>query len=40
MYELGIMAYDVAVIRSIVVVLERYMSCPWLIEKMQILKKS
>ena len=37
MYELGIMAYDVAVIRCIVVALERNMSCPWLIEKMQIL---
>ena len=37
MYELGIMAYDVAVIRSIVVALERYMSRPWLIEKIQIL---
>ena len=34
MYELGIMAYDVAVIRCIVVALERNMSCPWLIEKM------
>ena len=31
------MAYDVAVIRYIVVALERNMSCPWLIEKMQIL---
>ena len=39
MYEFGIMAYDVAVIRCIVVALERNMSCPWLIEKMQILKK-
>ena len=38
-YEFGIMAYDVAVIRCIVVALERNMSCPWLIEKMQILKK-
>ena len=37
MYEFGIMAYDVAVIRCIVVALERNMSCPWLIEKMQIL---
>ena len=36
-YEFGIMAYDVAVIRCIVVALERNMSCPWLIEKMQIL---
>ena len=33
MYELGIMAYNVAVIRYIVVTLERYMSRPWLIEK-------
>jgi len=33
MYELGIMAYDVAVIRCIVVALERNMSCPWLIVK-------
>ena len=39
MYEFGIMAYDIAVIRCIVVALERNMSCPWLIEKMQILKK-
>ena len=38
-YEFGIMAYDIAVIRCIVVALERNMSCPWLIEKMQILKK-
>ena len=38
-YEFGIMAYDVAVIRCIVVALERNMSCPWLIEKTQILKK-
>ena len=37
MYEFGIMAYDVAVIRCIVVALERNMSCPWLIEKIQIL---
>ena len=37
MYELGIMAYDVAVIRCIVVALKRNMSRPWLIEKMQIL---
>lgn len=37
MYELGIMAYNVAVIRYIVVTLERYMSRPWLIEKVQIL---
>ena len=37
MYEFGIMAYDVAVIRCIVVALERYMSSPWLIEKIQIL---
>ena len=37
MYELGIMAYDVAVIRCIVVALERNMSRPWLIEKIQIL---
>ena len=37
MYEFGIMAYDVAVIRCIVVALERNMSCPWLIENMQIL---
>ena len=37
MYELGIMAYNVAVIRYIVVTLERYMSRPWLIEKIQIL---
>ena len=33
------MAYDVAVIRCIVVAIERNMSCPWLIEKTQILKK-
>lgn len=33
------MAYDIAVIRCIVVALERNMSCPWLIEKTQILKK-
>ena len=39
MYEFGIMAYDVAVIRCIVVAIERNMSCPWLIEKTQILKK-
>ena len=31
------MACDVAVIRYIVVTLERYMSRPWLIEKVQIL---
>ena len=31
------MAYDVAVIRCIIVALERYMSRPWLIEKVQIL---
>lgn len=37
MYEFGIMAYDVAVIRSIVVALEKNMSRPWLIEKIQIL---
>ena len=37
MYEFGIMAYDVAVIRCIIVALERYMSRPWLIEKVQIL---
>lgn len=37
MYELGIMAHDVAVIRCIIVALERYMSRPWLIEKIQIL---
>ncbi|CAG9881888.1 hypothetical protein BOVA115_5347 [Bacteroides ovatus] len=40
MYEFGIMAYDVAVIRCIVVAIERNMSCPWLIEKTQILKKT
>jgi len=40
MYEFGIMAYDVAVIRCIVVAIERNMSCPWLKEKTQILKKS
>ena len=39
MYEFGIMAYDVAVIRCIVVAIERNMSYPWLIEKTQILKK-
>lgn len=37
MYEPGFMAYDVAVIRCIIVALERYMSRPWLIEKIQIL---
>ena len=37
MYEFCIMAYDVAVIRCIIVALERYMSRPWLIEKVQIL---
>ena len=37
MYEFGIIAYDVAVIRCIIVALERYMSRPWLIEKIQIL---
>ena len=37
MYEFGIMAYDVAVTRCIIVALERYMSRPWLIEKIQIL---
>ena len=37
MYEPGFMACDVAVIRYIVVTLERYMSRPWLIEKIQIL---
>ena len=37
MYELGIMAYNVAVIRYIVITLEKYMSRPWLIEKIQIL---
>ena len=39
MYEFGVMAYDVAIIRCIVAALERYMSHPWLIEKTQILKK-
>ena len=38
-YEFGIMAYDIAVIRCIVVAIERNMSCPWLIEKTQRLKK-
>ena len=33
MYEFGVMAYDVAIIRCIVAALERYMSHPWLIEK-------
>ena len=37
MYEFGVMAYDVAIIRCIVAALERYMSHPWLIEKIQIL---
>ena len=37
MYKFGIMAYYVAVIRSIIVALEKYMSSPWLIEKIQIL---
>ena len=37
MYEFGVMAYDVAIIRCIVAALERYMSNPWLIEKIQIL---
>ena len=37
MYEPGFMACDVAVIRCIIVALERYMSRPWLIEKIQIL---
>ena len=37
MYEFCIMAYDVAVIRCTVVALERNMSRPWLIEKIQIL---
>ena len=37
MYEFGIMAYDVAVISCIVITLERYISRPWLIEKVQIL---
>ena len=34
MYELGIMAYDVAVIRCIVVALKRNVSSSWLIKKM------
>ena len=37
MYEFGVMAYDVAIISCIVAALERYMSHPWLIEKIQIL---
>ena len=37
MYELGIMAYDVAVIRCIVVALKRNVSSSWLIKKIQIL---
>ena len=37
MYEPGFMACDVAVIRCIIVALERYMSRLWLIEKIQIL---
>ena len=37
MYEFGIMAYDVAVIRYIVIALERNKNRPWLIEKIQIL---
>ena len=37
MYEPGFMACDVAVTRCINVALERYMSRPWLIEKIQIL---
>ena len=37
MYGLSIMAYNVAVIRYVVITLERYMSSPWLIEKIQIL---
>ena len=37
MYEPSFMACDVAVTRCIIVALERYMSRPWLIEKIQIL---
>ena len=37
LYEFGVMAYDVAIISCIVAALERYMSHPWLIEKIQIL---
>ena len=37
MYEFGVMAYDVAIIRCIVATIEIYMSHPWLIEKIQIL---
>ena len=37
MYEPSFIACDVAVTRCIIVALERYMSRPWLIEKIQIL---
>ena len=37
MCEFGIMAYDVAVIRCIVVALKRNVSSSWLIKKIQIL---
>ena len=37
MYELDFMAYNVAVIRCIVVALKRNVSRPWLIKKIQIL---